>query len=94
MPIQSTVWAGGLIASCLAQAQLLFTQLMTAFGGFPLLWGAFAIFLACRFLLAPLVGAAVSGAASDTVTRFRTPSRSSHNKEPNAKVNSRKTKFR
>lgn len=74
MPIISTVWAGGLIAQCLAQAQLLFTQLMTAFGGFPLLWGAFAIFLACRFLLAPLVGAAVSGRASDTYKKLRTPS--------------------
>lgn len=73
MPTLSTVWASGLIAQCIAQAQLLFTNLMTALGGMPFLLGAAAIFFACRFLLGPLVGVAVNAQASDTYSKFRKP---------------------
>lgn len=42
-----------------------FVKFIVHFNGYPLLFGLFAIFFACRFLLAPWIANSLQGGASD-----------------------------
>jgi len=64
-----TAWATGTFAQAIAAVIGFFVQIFTHLGAYNLLWGAIAIFLACRFLLAPWIAAQFNAGASDRAKR-------------------------
>lgn len=65
-----------LISRVIVFVSSIFEQLMDSLGAYPLLFGAFAVFFACRLLLAPFVGAVFSDRASDEAKKIRSSSKS------------------